>query len=982
MSNMNFCPPAPMENYGFGGFASLQPYISNQLWIDSNNWLNPHNIVFNMYGSSGKDREKHFEELIITKCHNGYYANDRNGRRVHIGELKIINSFLVNLKPDGTFDAFLGEIECSGVKEPIRISIPYEDFVKRRILQYIPFFPRNVDCPDNYIIKAFFKELENRDDTKILTLAETSGWSACSEKQAVFASSELVIPQIKGFYASDILERKLLQTELRLQEAADNLARILPEGWQYKLLLTIRIASILLYFYEREGLITDRLLIIEPQSEKNAKDAIALLKNKDYDGTSVYSITECRTALQGELNLINDGMAVFRDSSLVEDAKRRSVGMQTLLQDLTGLTGNTKPKRHMCAVISDNPGELSSEIPAIFVTLRGCETVDDLSELQQGLGIFDRSLINLLSNSDLQDNLVTIEMKQTGHVTTTNLTGQDGRLILNEGKTLSATAEILCHTATILKKYNLMTFDEWLEISSCLGESYRSSLDSEQLVCNEFRTVLSDCILRGEIEVTPQFGTPYFDPVRYMIIIDAKYLNFQARVLESRILSGMHTTHNRGKLLHALDDCGKLYHNNNFKRNIEVRTSSGDTETVSVYSVPQTLLTPPAHAKIRSLAYADYLFNPGSFPQSFLPIMALGENQVAGRIIDDTTDEAESIYASGRTRSGKTFFLIQQAVLRAQSGERVIIFDQTGGFDYEKLISSSMLPQEVIDESVSFWNLHEKGMPVDLLSLENCSTRPDKKNRLFSVLSIAGRITGEVQGKLLKKQLPPIVEAIDKGDISDISDILQYFDESDPALAEIRSRMEDVFDDLEDVPVYHQNWGTFLESQKKVVIISTASDGVRKHSQLIDMLLANLYAYKQNHSNPRYTVVLDEIEDLCLEKDGPISCVLRKGAKHRLSMLLASQEFSTEKKTKLAKLIGNCGMLVFFRPKDADISEIASHTGIERETLAHLEQGECVAVGGFYSRAKARNCHAKLKGRTFCETARFHDTTSNTTCQA
>jgi hypothetical protein len=70
------------------------------------------------------------------------------------------------------------------------------------------------------------------------------------------------------------------------------------------------------------------------------------------------------------------------------------------------------------------------------------------------------------------------------------------------------------------------------------------------------------------------------------------------------------------------------------------------------------------------------------------------------------------------------------------------------------------------------------------------------------------------------------------------------------------------------------------------------------------MMLASLYEYKQHDRDARYTVILDEIEDLCLEKESPISTILRKGGKHHLSMLLASQEFSVEK-YKLGKIIGN-----------------------------------------------------------------------------
>ena len=345
---------------------------------------------------------------------------------------------------------------------------------------------------------------------------------------------------------------------------------------------------------------------------------------------------------------------------------------------------------------------------------------------------------------------------------------------------------------------------------------------------------------------------------------------------------------------------------------------------------------------------------------------------------NDDTDEAESLYCSGRTRSGKTYFLLQQAMIRAQRGDKVIIFDQTGAFD------SDRLPIEMADQianNFSYWNLHEKGLPVDVLSFEHCSTLPDKKNHLFSVFALAAKINGDVQRKALRKFLSGIAQAVDAGDIRILPETLRYFNENATDQAGILSRLEDVFEDLEGLEPHHQNWGEFLDTQKRIVVITTGTDHVQKHSQLIDILLADLYSYKQHNRQSRYTVIIDELEDLCLEKDAPISTILRKGGKHRLSLLMATQEFSSEK-DRLGKLIGNCGLLVFFRPKDADISEIAMHIDIDRSTLANLEQGECVAVGSFYSRSKARNCHTKLIGKTYCETTCFHDTTFQPPCQA
>lgn len=225
---------------------------------------------------------------------------------------------------------------------------------------------------------------------------------------------------------------------------------------------------------------------------------------------------------------------------------------------------------------------------------------------------------------------------------------------------------------------------------------------------------------------------------------------------------------------------------------------------------------------------------------------------------------------------------------------------------------------------------------------------------MFSAFSVAANITGEIQRKTLKKKLSAIARAIDAGTIHSLPETLKFFNDDVPEEAIIKDRLEEVFCELEGLNTYEQNWGEFIDSQKGIIVISSSSDGIRKSSPLVDMLLASLYEYKQHDRVPRYTVVLDEIEDLCLDKDGPISTILRKGAKHHLSMMLASQEYSVEK-DKLGKLISNCATHVIFRPKEANIKDIAKHIGVDASTLANLEQGQCIVYGLLYSKKTEQN---------------------------
>lgn len=541
---------------------------------------------------------------------------------MRVGKIRLKDKLIVGQKPDGTFDALFCMIECDGVKESIAISILYKDFVRRNILPYIPFFPRNEDCSDKYIVMAFFRELLEGDDIKFLQLPQHSGWQETEGNKTSFAASEIGIPKLKQYYSDDILKRKLIHTEKKLTDAAKALAKLLPESWKYKFLLSIRITSLLLYFYKLAGLTPDQMFIVEPKSESNAKTAIAILKNKNFS-PNVCPLTENKTNLQMELSGINDGIALFRGTSYAEDRKKLDAGLNFLLHDLQNCTRNEVISRHLTVILSDNPGNISSEFPAYFISLSDCPDIDNTNELKQAVGEFDYALIRLLTNADITENLVTNVLSQTTYLTKTEANSE-----------YWMTWRLIQTTVDILFEYRLINSDENREIARFLKHHPHEGIDSAQYITNDFRHVISKCINSNIIGVANQKGAPYFDSKKPMVILDDKYINILAATVDNHILPLMKTTRKRNKLLSALKFCEKLYNNNNYKRNLYVEIAPGVTETVSVYSFTKNILTPKCREKINAFAYADYVFEKFNFPKGFIPITLInGCNRAAGIVI-------------------------------------------------------------------------------------------------------------------------------------------------------------------------------------------------------------------------------------------------------------------------------------------------------------------------------------------------------------
>lgn len=935
----------PYYGNGYGPVSGV-PYcaaICDRFWVNRYICYEPRTIVNNITVSPPKT----FESRKLLQRRNAYYISERNGREVYIGELAVTDILIVNPKPDQSFDALLCTVQFGNQTEPRQIAIPYRDLVKRNILRYLPDFPRNIDCPDRYIVAAFYQELQKDKKSKFLILPEKSGWSTADGKY-FFSCADSVIPQLESFYPPDIRRRRLVQTNVTVKEAAEKLKEILPDDWRIKLLLSISTSSLFLYQLNEEGYQPDRLFCAVAENERIAKNATVLLSTGDYQNTLACSLTDCKTILQRELNCATDGTVVIRDFSLLEAKKQRGAGIDLLVHDCGCGLGIDETNRHIIFLLVNNPSFLPSETPAFWIDLSGCPEADDLSKQQQAVGTFHSTLIRLMTESSTERNLFTDAFRKV--VPEPNcIQNADCKKM----KTIIKTG------MQILDDFDLISSVDRKAIYTFLRRGYTQAMDVQQAISNEFAATLSDAIINHRISLVNQTGGPYFSSPRFCAVLDKNCINFTEDALDW-IVAGMKKTKRRNNVLSALASCRKLHSNNGYKRLIDIEVSEGVFKTINVYSVPKEILRAEALTVVETIGQDEYQISMFERQRGYLPILAFENRNTAGREITDNTDQAEGIYISGQTRSGKTYFETNQAVHRAYAGQKVIILDQTDAFCEAEL--RKHLTEDIVKHYFSFWKISENGLPVDVLSLDRCKTVPDKKDRLCSVLSVAARISGDVMRKHLRRRLSDLIKGLESGSVQTFSDTLKVFDQEDPAQEEICSRLEDVADDLEGLERHRQDWGEFLSSQAPIVVVSAGSDGIRKTAQLFDLLMADLYFYKQHERESRFTVILDEIEDLCLDRDGPLSMILRKAGKLRLSLVLASQEYSIEKDL-LGKLIGNCDTHIFFRPKDANLRDISKILGCEISRLANLSQGECAAVGSFFSKRKKKNCRTTLWGR-------------------
>ena len=935
---------------------------------------------------------KHYERRTISRDEttNIITVHERNGRDVDVGDFEITSAFFIN--PDGKmrFEAFYCELMTNG--KAYRILIPYSAFVRREILQYLPMLLRNVDCPDRYIVIAFYLELRRMSETKLLMTRQNSGWVEMEGKGIEFISSDAVHPDLTEYFPDDVKARQLVRTERPLVDIAREYQKALPGVWQYKLLTAVRIGSLLLYYFKREGIVPDHMIAVEPASESAAKVAIALTKNQNYSSQAVMQLATAKPKeLCTELGMINDGTFVVRDSAVAESARTSTSRAQILADDMYGTDGKEEHSRHIAVIISDHPDYLSDDLPMMYVNLSDQICTGDPDELQRLSGEFDSALIRALVSDPINNLSLIRDAIKYSKI--------ESKTVVNSE--YYQTIKIILGGLYIMKVYKLISPDENASINEWLRNGHESNKDSAVIIDNDFCAVYNKLIF-SRIPVVPQYGGFNDISGKLMIVAGKEYTHFEAGRVDRLIMQHMRSTRKKFKMLKAIKRFDHLHCNNGYKNAIRVEVSPGIYETFSVYSIPNSILSALNREKINDITKSDYFCTTEEAEKAelFRMVMNRAETKVSGQSFNLDTNLHQ--YIVGQSRSGKSKYLTEQAVETALHGEQVVVFDHNGSFTEREL--KKHLPPDIIEEFFSFWCVPNQGLPVNLADLSNCDTMPEKKQCLKSVYAAGARALGSMQEKVLNKKVASLIKA--KGDDVDIVNILDYFvkegeklkllsdeftenqqvalfnsrsnmiekmgigsildylDEKDRIENALRNKLEDIFEDLEGLPKSTATWGDLLATQKKIVIISTGTDGFAKSSNLTDMMLASFYGYKQYIPDERITVIIDECQDLYLDTDGPIDIILRKGGKHGIRMLLASQEFSVLR-DKLGKIIGNCGTLVFFKPKPDNLADIARLTGIDKSILAELEQGQCVVFGLLYKQSAGVNKQVSLVGFTY-----------------
>ena len=909
--------------------------------------------------------DPNYEDNILVK--NGFSlefqeVNNKTGKRKFVWKNPVTLACICNPIEVGICENIA--VFLKGKTKPL--IFPNGEITLEAFRRQTTFARKGINVSAQKHFESFLRSLQECPNKKFLLIPKHAGGVTLPNGVTTYISAESVITGLEELFPQEVRDHKMVAHALPLKDTAAIYRKALPNCLEATLATTIRIESILLPLFGAEGLHPDRSFSISYNDDAVRETVIALTKRKNYSSTVVQVLTDRIPKVRKELAAANDVTVLLTFSGIIDEGHNLDNALKEVMWDITGANGDEDNTRKIVIIINDLPERIPDDYPVYYINCGDDIIPKNMPVLQRLSGMIDYAFKEYIYNNP-------DTARQLEH---------DGievaRHIVSNFRNIEITDTMLMTLATahILKRLGVVTDSDLRGIIRWFRTKATSKSTMTDAICRDFKSAVSGAILSGELKIAKQVGPPYYSDDGYTAFIRDvdKSVNMNDDTIKNVILNKI-STRSVLKMNKHINEKGLLKGKHTNKRKLKVAYDAGVLEDTEVFSYSRSVLSAEARAFVNDIIDNEYWFNVGDYPAGFVPVLYNKDGtRAAGYVFNpDVDDNFHEVYF-GATRSGKTFALVNRAVekVKVEGTEVVLIFDQTGGFTPPEI--DKHIGKDLREKYCSFWNVYEDGVPVDLLDLRGCLTLKDERERILRIYAMMTRMLGTYQEPILKIAVNCMLGYMKRNPNMRVANILEFIEGiscnengdlvMDEAHRKLYSKLKSVIDDLENTPIHKDNWGEFVEKQgKPIIIISTGADSIGKGSEIIDMLLESIYSYKQCYPDSKYTVVIDEAQDLYLHEKGAVNILLRKGGKHGVTMLLASQSYP-DPNTPFGKVVGNCGRVRGYRSKGDDLARYADRFGCDKNEADSLNKGNCFDNGPFWSRYCKENVIKTLKGKT------------------
>lgn len=835
------------------------------------------------------------------------------------------------------------------------VAIPADDYRNGRLIQHFKEVRRLPGCTKRQA-NDLLEFLIGSAPSLTMLLFPRQGFIRQNDGTVVFA----VRPK-----AADI-PQQLISESLRIRPAVLESVRPAVAGgiWkalaelplQIKLLILLRIGSLMLFWLDLVQVRPYTVLIVSASSGLNEEQLTALLSTNDLTLHRVPSLAYTQKKLLDELSLVWDGIAVFADNYLADETAKIEAPLRMLLK---AAGGDTDCGRNMIVLLSKYAPTVVNQIAADNVLSVSMENValeldsDTIRKLMQQV---DSLVINAM--------LAATESMKTELLEKCKLLPRYWSRFFDQP--LADLAPFLTSAELFLETFCGAVLIETKEMQAVLGSIYEQSLSAasaEQTIIREFASVLSERIRKGTIIAEPKRQQMRINPNAKMLLVEGSRFFISGEVLDE-IVRDMKTAHLRSSLTNALRQCSMLNTTDGNTRPIQTYDLQGMPVRLYWYDIAAETLDDDVLHQLMNLDSEPFWLKASELPAgNFVSILRDGRGLVAGQLVQFSDAENGSCYITGQSGFGKSFLMCQLMAKYCAIGHRVVVFDSSASFTPEAMCRN--LSEDYVRNHVVFHDIDRQGIPVGLFRIDRNASLPMRKKQLLSILTAGVGELSAPQTNTLRNVLSDMFGIVGNDEQIHTGDILAMMNEQGATYESMRNRFAPLFEDMDACGMAAASWSDFLPDDGKIVVLRTTSGVTEKGNQLIDMLLASLYSYQRENPNKPLDIFIDEVQNQNFSAVSPIRTIMKEGRKFHISIFAATQDYYP-RSSELGSVMGKAGKLVFLRPTQNSEGTVASELRFGKADLARfdlMQRGDIIVKAGLYHKEQRRNIPATLSGK-------------------
>ncbi len=421
----------------------------------------------------------------------------------------------------------------------------------------------------------------------------------------------------------------------------------------------------------------------------------------------------------------------------------------------------------------------------------------------------------------------------------------------------------------------------------------------------------------------------------------------------------------------ALYSGGYLPHNAKGEKSIRIAaiSSDGTPYPLYVHAISYKLLTQENKLRFDLLDKEANLFKYDEIPEGFLPLIKTVDGRFAGKMIRYAAEESNIYFGTGKTGSGKSWAIAQIICMLFMLGNIVVVFDVSGSYTKEKLLK--MLPAVVVEKLFKFINVGagKAPIPIDLGSLRDCETLPDKKKAIYRIIRAATGFLDMSTARKLKRFLSDYLS--DKENSVDLNDLCSELKEAPGFGGDVTDCVQSVLDDIKELGFEELTWDDLFLQERNVIVIDLGNEVGDSTHQLLDMMAGSLFNWHMKHDSKFLSIVIDELLDQDFSTGSPLQTIVKQGRKFHTALIGATQDYYNQGSSHL-DVMKQANIKGFCRPGKSE-DHVAQKLGYRDAIDAGFNKfkaGDIIIEFDGYNKETGENEALTLKGRVvnFVET--------------